>query len=716
MDLREPAQPFAFLEWLRARVVVRGLRARAPVPESDGTMTFSLVPADGARRVVRVRWSPVADRGARATAVRADGPLVGAVWSDEAPPAVVREVAASLSALVARDDPVFLRAGPGPDDPVPFTPEGLGDLLRRQVRPGETRWGPFLAVAFDQPDPHRLVFRFEGDGGSPSVVIALVAPPSKARFHRGDLSFVVVEDTRTPQQRRRADHQVERLIGFAVGRALARDPPLVVPETPAAVAAAPGCTEFAATVADGVDPLHARARHEAFIRRWNAEWRWRRFLYPASRCIVNLFRLGPEDALVVHESLECVQNEPPWLPAGSAFWHTRRGTRVGEFWQRAHLEVTDLREADVVRGRSMDALEAALEATATRPGGRSVVVVSGCLPNVIGDNPVPAMRRLSRTSPCRFYWVGNTNDFQGYTAALIRDRLTEVAPASAPRDPLGFAIVGGGSARENRDLLDLAARAGLHPMGVVLPEVGYDVFSRVAGARVFAWANQSALRDVSELAFSELPVVLLRPPSPVGIRGTFEWLREVVAQAAPGMVERVATMENDESLRSRLERLRARTGRHRLVFVADREDLGLFVDTRPMYAYSLLDVLVEMGFGLRIVVHGDLGSYQGFVREFGARGWAGRVDLVPFGSPRELTEALREPGGGAVFSNITADPRVTAAGRNVFSEADVEMGIEGFFRTAERLAERCEVRPLAGYERWLPGGGWAGPTDRGGGA
>ncbi len=707
MDLREPAQPLAFLEWLRSRVVVRGFRTRTPVPESDGTVTFSLVSEDDSRRVVRVRWSPVATRAAGATAVHVDDSLVGVVWSDEALPSVVREAAASLAALVARDDPVFLRVGPGPDEPVPFTPEGLGDLLRRQVRPGETRWGSLLAVAFEQPDAHRLVFRFEGDGGSPRVVIVLVAPPSKTRFQRGDLSFVVDEDTRAPEQRRRADHQVERLIGFAVGRALARDPPLVVPETPDAVAAAPGCAELAAPVAEGVDPLHARARHEAFIRRWNAEWRWRRFLYPASRCIVNLFRLGPEDALVVHESLECVQNEPPWLPADSAFWHTRRGTRVGEFWQRAHVEVTDLREADVVRGRSMDALEAALEATATRPGGRSVVVVSGCLPNVIGDNPVPAMRRLSRTSPCRFYWVGNTNDFQGYTAALIRDRLTEVAPASAPRDPIGFAIVGGGSARENRDLLDLAARAGLHPMGVVLPDVGYDVFSRVAGARIFAWANQSALRDISELAFSDLPVVLLRPPSPVGVRGTFAWLSEVVAETDPalGLAERVAAMEADPALAERLGRLRARTGCHRLVFVADREDLALLMDTRPMYAYSLLDVLVEMGFRLRIVVHGDLDSYQGFVHEFGARGWADRVDLVPFGSPRELTEALREPGGGAVFSNITADPRVTAAGRNVFSEADVEMGIEGFFRTAERLARRCEVRPLAGYEHWMAGGG-----------
>lgn len=709
METREPAQPLAFLEWLGARIRTGWRRVGIPLLEPDGGVTVFLAPPAGeSRRVVRARWSPTERQEVFGVRVHRVAGLAGLVWSEEAPAEVLREVAASLAEVVAREDPVFLRVGPGPDDPVPFTLEGLGDLLRRQMRPGETRWGPFLLVAFEQPDSHRLVFRFEGDGGSPSVGIALVAPASRARFYRGDLSFAVIEDTRTQGQRRRPEQQVERLVGFAVGRALARDPPLLVPEVAGQAVAASGCAEAPGSLPGDVDPLHARARHEAFIRQWNAQWRWRRFLYPASRCIVNLFRLGPEDALVVHESLECVQNEPPWLPADSAFWHTRRGTRIGEFWQRAHVAVTDLREADVVGGRTMDALEGALEATAAMPGGRSVVVVSGCLPNVIGDNPVPAMRRLSRASSCRFYWVGNTNDFQGYTAALIRDRLTEVAPAGAPRDPLGFAIVGGGSPLENGDLLDLAARAGLHPLGVVLPEVGYEVFARVARARVFAWANQSALRDISELAFSGLPVVLLRPPSPVGIRGTFEWLRAVVAQADPGSLDRIAAMENDESLRARLERVRARTGRHRLVFVGDREDLGLFLDTRPMYAYSLVEVLVEMGFRLRFVVYGALDSYRDFARDLEARGLADRVDLVPFASPRELTEALRRPEGGAVFSNISADPRVTAAARCTFSDADIEMGVEGFFRTAERLARRCEIRPLAGYERWLEGPGVGG--------
>ncbi|MFQ5458859.1 MAG: hypothetical protein ACE5FC_10480 [Myxococcota bacterium] len=45
-------------------------------------------------------------------------------------------------------------------------------------------------------------------------------------------------------------------------------------------------------------------RVEAFIRRWDAADRWRRFFYPEFVCITNLFRLGKDDALVVHESLE----------------------------------------------------------------------------------------------------------------------------------------------------------------------------------------------------------------------------------------------------------------------------------------------------------------------------------------------------------------------------------------------------------------------------
>jgi len=714
-----PAQPAEFLDWLRKQMAAEGFAPHAHGLQPDGPLTIAWIGAD--RNRVAAHWTPSVHPGVAASHRVLRDPLYGVLWSDQAPVDTLLAVEAALARVVAAHDPVFLRVGPGPDAEVPFTPEGLGDLLQRQMKPGVTRVGRWRLHAIEQAGPRALRLGFGSDAGAPERSVLLVANTDAMRLRRADLVFRVEQGLRDaeprgpdagnpPQPHRSADTRaIERLVGFAVGRALARDPWLVISGAPDPTQAATPHEDRAAVptcepVPDGVDPLHARVRHEAFIRRWNAPWRWRRFLYPQSRCIVNLFRLGPEDTLVVHESLECIENEPPWLPADSAFWHTRRGTRLGEFWQRARLAVTDLREADVVRGRSMDRLEAALEESA---GSRSVVVVSGCLPNVIGDNPIPAMRRLAGRTRCRFYWVGNTNDFERYTANLIRDRLMEAAPPSLPRDPLGFAIVGGGSARENRDLLDLAARVGLHPMGVVLPDVSRGVFEQVRSARVFAWANQSALRDISELAFDGLPVVLLRPPAPVGLTATYEWLRAAASEAVPAaeVRARLDAIADDGQVRARLDALRGRTGRLRLAFVVDPEEAAILLDTRALYAFSILDVVLEMGFCVRFIAFGGENDYREVLRDLEGRGVSDRVDLRSFSNPDELARALADPEVGAVFSNITADPRVTAASRLVFSEADFEMGVEGFFRTAERLIRRCVHRPLGVVERLWEGVG-----------
>ena len=60
---------------------------------------------------------------------------------------------------------------------------------------------------------------------------------------------------------------------------------------------------------------------------------------------------------------------------------------------------------------------------------------------------------------------------------------------------------------------------------------------------------------------------------------------------------------------------------------------------------------------------------------------------------------LEDPRSGAVFSSFGADPRAIEAGINTFSDLDFEMGIEGFFRSAERLLRLCTQRPFGSIRR-----------------
>jgi len=440
---------------------------------------------------------------------------------------------------------------------------------------------------------------------------------------------------------------------------------------------------------------------ESFIRPWRDDDRWGRFFYPANHCVTELFRLGRDEALVVHETHECVMNNPPWTPADSTFFLGQRGATQGEFWHGCAMFITDPRAADVARGSSQTRLEQAIDAAAGTPDVRTVVVHQGCLPLLMGDNPTAALLRQRAKRPdTKLYWLAPTNDFMGYTAQLIHDRLIQVAPPSRSRDPLGVGIIGGASPVENLELAGLLRQVGLRPLGVILPSVSFEAVSRVADASVLAWANQSSLRDVAEVFLEGLPVRLLRPSAPVGIVATLDWLEQCVA-AAQADPAPLAQLRRQQPWLMSLSGLRQRASQHRLALVGDPEELDLLIDTRPGHAFSLLDALLEMGFAVRLLGRGQEGAFRATRARLEAHSDAARLDLRHFVDRQGLHEQLSDSGVSAVYSNFTADPRAARAGLRVFSEGQIELGIDGFLRTAGRLIHLCEKRPLAGLRSYL---------------
>ncbi|MBM4387168.1 MAG: hypothetical protein FJ088_05480, partial [Deltaproteobacteria bacterium] len=699
-----PFQPLEFLKWLASRISGSGAPCSGVLFEPDGSLTIK---ARTKSWNGSLRWAPPSTDAAAGR--RFEG-IEGIFMIESLDESVISLLAGSLNEIVAKYNPVFLEWGPAENETVCFSPESLGEMLKTRLTPGRTLWGDFLAGDFSFPSKNRMEIRFsdiKNTGGEIVIELSLDTGDDAGRPGRRNLKFSVIKDSRDAAAKKKLEFQIERIVGFSLGRLLGRNPEIKPAETVpskdlSGICAT--CSEGAA-VPDYLNKYYSLVRHEAFIRRWDAGDKWRRFFYPASRCIVNLFKLGAADAIVIHESLECVLNEPPWMPPDSTFFSNDRKTLVGEFWQRNNLLVTDLMADDVVSGGSMRKLESALGEAASLPGCSSVVIVSGCLPNVMGDNPVPAMRRLEKKTDARLYWIGNTNDFSGYTARLIRDRLEKVAPQDAPRDPLGVAVIGEGSAEENSELLGLLSQIGLNPLGIILPDVGFERFKKAARASLFVWANQSALKDAAELAFTGLPVKLMRPDAPVGLIGTLKWLETIVKNAGSGAIGSLGLdrIRYTFNVTERIAGLKKRTGIWTAAFVAGIEEIDALIDTRPVHAFSVMDTLVEMGFRVRFLAFGNEAGYTAQKEFIKSSGLEETVEFVFFEDKDSLDSLLRGKDIGIVFSNFTADPRAVSAGKGVFCENHFEMGIEGFFRTAERLLGLCERRPLSGFENYLDG-------------
>lgn len=684
-----------------ARLGLPGLPCVQVVPERDGSLVFRFLRS---RRRATLRWVPP---GVSVEGTISFEGLPGTLWLHDLRPEDLGDFPTRLAALAAVEP--ALGWGPGEGVVLPFHLEVLVQVLSPWLVPGVSEWGPFRLVDMFRPAPDMLEFRFQQPGRAPLVFrLVPIRDPGEAPGPRlcgiRDLSFRTVQDHRTPEDRARLAHQPERLVGFAVARLLIRgarlsipagngeDPPVREPDAP------PLAPETY------LQRYYSRVRHEAFIRRWDATDRWRRFHYPLSRCIVNLFQPGPRDSLVIHESRECVFSEAPWVPPDGAFFRYGRDVQVGGWYRECDVRMTDLHGPVVLAGQTMRRLERAIEEALEDPDRDAVVLMTGCLPDVIGDNPIPIFRRAAARTRARFYWIGAANDFGGYTARLLRDRLEAEAPPDSPRDPRGVAVLGGGSSEENAELLKLIERLGARALGVVLPRMGREAFQRIAEASLLVWARQTALTDISEVAFDGLPVRLVRPRAPFGRQGTLAWLREVARLLPDPEPALRAIADLDLSSREPWDALERRASAHVLAFVTDLEEMELLLDTTPIHAFSMLDVLLEMGFRVRFLVWPE-GQDPAFLQERLARHpGASRLSMAFYRDPDELARQMAAPDISLVHSHFTADPRVIRAGKGVFSEHDLEMGIEGARRTLERWLRAAEHLPLRQFSAYLSGG------------
>ena len=248
----------------------------------------------------------------------------------------------------------------------------------------------------------------------------------------------------------------------------------------------------------------------------------------------------------------------------------------------------------------------------------------------------------------------------------------------------------------------------MKPLGVVLPDVSFDGVSRVAKASLFVWAKQTALADITDLVFNGLPVALLRPKAPVGIQGTLSWLEQVARHGGPGSgsASALAIFRKEAPWQRELARLRQQTGRWTVAFVAGPEEADILLDTVSMYGFSILDVVLEMGFKVKFLAYGKPGDYSAHRDRIRKLGSGARISWGYFTAPGRLASLISGKDIGIVFSHFTADPRVAAAGKATFSEVSFEMGVSGFLSTAWGFLRACSRRPLAGWESYLGSGPW----------
>jgi len=447
---------------------------------------------------------------------------------------------------------------------------------------------------------------------------------------------------------------------------------------------------------DDADPttrFYLNSRMQTFHKRWRQSAAWWKFYFPQPGEF-QVQELLDHVAVLHHATLECkLSAAGHLLPALGLFADSHR-PRAGS--RNVKID-TYLTEADVMAGRTSALLHEALEQAVAHEGIRHVVLLTTCLPDLVGDNPLPFLRRLERERDVRVHWSSKTMEQRTSMEPLLASVVGSVG-FHEPRDPRHVLLGGELAPAAQAELAGyLDELLGLEVRGALLPLVDPERSEHVGSATWFVWVDPRGFSDGIDRSLSSA-LRVLRPRPAFGLEGVAAWIAAVGAATGGTLTEADARAHLAARHGAALAELRAACADARVALVGDLTDLAM-LSTRTAYSsFSPGPLLLEAGFPVRYALYEPEG------RGGGAAYLAARVpgaEVRPFRTPAELDELLADVA--LAWSDFRYDPRLSRRGIRPLHDDDFEPGVEGLLRTGRRLLARARWAPFRGL-RGLPCG------------
>lgn len=419
-----------------------------------------------------------------------------------------------------------------------------------------------------------------------------------------------------------------------------------------------------------------------------------KFVYPQWRCLEEKVNLGAHWARVNYATLECrLANPDPQAPSLRFFaGEGEDGAEDG----CASVEA-DITEADVVGGRTQALLGRTLDDAARRGSPAYIHLNTTCMPELLGDTPVPFMGRVESELGVPVFWTSKTRPGGPLYSAWIEKLLDETRFAPV-RDPRAVLLAGVPSPAAREQAEELLAGLGVRVLGTLYPDLDFRRTPAMREASAVVWLDPVGWESISDAPFLRHGLAVVRHHPPFGLAGAKAWLERVASVL--GLDGADAAFAKAFAARAgSLDALRARCRRRTVALIGDTADLELLVARRRALGFSAAALLGELGFDVRCLVHGPAKDAARLRRPRTPSG-AGTIEFVPFSSKAGLGRLLAR-GVDLVFSHLNHDPRLEARGLLGFTEAAFEPGLDGLLRSGERLLARCEARPFPRHRAHL---------------
>jgi nitrogenase iron protein NifH len=410
---------------------------------------------------------------------------------------------------------------------------------------------------------------------------------------------------------------------------------------------------------------------------------WDRFIFPrGSRDICT----PPDAVLVEHGDSECRFSGCDGgtmslfgRPAGQG---SSRGAGRGPLLPKAVKNIlqTDFCSADAAGGDE-GKMAASLAAAASSAGrGGLVEFYVGCSPLLLASDVAAFAGKAAAEGGVKVLTQGynSFNEYSPEKAAARSAHLARRFAARAGKPAWDVNLAGHGACRAG--LSDLLASAGL----TAVP-AGEGFYAASASSRLQVLAQPD---EVLEAALKAAGRPFIVPPAPYGFAGTTAWLKAVTAALRPGS----NPPPPPAGPAAEYAALRRKAAAFEAGFVAAAADIASFLSPAAFAGVPVPAFLSEAGFALRLLLPASEAGKAASALAGLRRALPGcRISSACFAGRGELRALLRvSKKMRLVYSDVSRDARVLAAGRTPFAAGIFEAGYEGAAETLRRLLELCE--------------------------
>jgi hypothetical protein len=264
-----------------------------------------------------------------------------------------------------------------------------------------------------------------------------------------------------------------------------------------------------------------------------------------------------------------------------------------------------------------------------------------------------------------------------------------------PRQSPAVNVAGLAPGQASKELRALLKSAGIAVNCSAIPAIDLEAVGAWGGAMAQVLVPNPYFQSLYEQVLVPLGMPTLSPPAPYGVKTAGAWLAEIARACGREAAMEEAWHKAEAAAAPALAQLREEAARCRLGFVMAAEDYEALCDPAEMAGMPLLDLLVELGFGLAFMVYDSGGSPSPVLASAHARA----AVVERFADQAALEALLRSDLCAAVYSDLYADERITAGGKAPFSLQFIEPGLEGALRSGERLLGACHLPFYRKYGR-----------------